>query len=357
MDSHPNACSEYVASVPPELAIPLVETAFHRDRHPGWPHLREHSHAWLLEQRLMPEDIAQNHADGLRYTNLIAGYYVGASSSALEVISDFSIWFFVWDDFHGRCAFHRRDREWQRLERDLHLALGAPERHLHDANPLVAGLADCAHRFNAQLPKRWASRFARHFHAVIEGYSQEYVQRIVGQVPGVEAYKALRCLTFGYWVWLDCLELAAGRELPPEIIAWDEYQRAGLASQEFSGWYNDLCSLPKELAAGEIHNLGICLIHHYGLTPEQAILETRRRIECRVKDFLLAEQQLLHRLQMSDLPPDVDNAVRHCAFNMRNWISSVYWFHHESTRYRVMDWPDSSQPPYVRDTEREAYAP
>jgi epi-isozizaene synthase len=357
MDSHPNACSEYAASVPPELAIPLVETAFHRDRHADWPRLREHSHAWLLAQRLMPVDIAQNHADGLRYTNLIAGYYVGASSAALEMISDFSIWFFVWDDFHGRCAFHRHDQAWQRLKRDLHLALDAPEWHLRDADPLVAGLADCVHRFNAQLPRRWADRFALHFHEVIDGYDQEYAQRIVNQVPDVETYKALRCLTFGYWVWLDCLELAAGCELPPDIIAWDEYRRAGLASQEFSGWYNDLCSLPKELAAGEIHNLGICLIRHDGLSLEQATIETRRRIEERVKDFLLAEQQVLHRLERSGLPPDVDKAVRHCVLNMRNWISSVYWFHHESSRYRVADWQDSSQPPYVHDTESETCAP
>jgi epi-isozizaene synthase len=356
MNSVPNTRSEDTMTVPAELAIPMIETAFRRQRHKDWPRLRKHSHAWLLKQRLMPVDIAQNHADGLRYTNLIADYYVGAPTAALEVISDFSTWFFVWDDVHGRYALLRRDHEWQQLRDELHEVLNAPELHLSNPAPLVAGLADCVRRFNEQLSQRWAHRFALHFHEVIEGYDREYHQRIAGQPPSVEAYISLRCLTFGYRVWLDCLELAAGQELPPEIIGWNEYQRAGMASQEFSGWYNDLCSMPKELAAGEIHNLGICLMHHHGLSLNQAITETRHRIEDRVKDFVLAEQQLLRRLEAAHLPSDVDMTARHCAFNMRNWISSVYWFHHESARYRVEDWQDSSRPPYVSDAESEACA-
>lgn len=356
MNSLPIATSDCTVPVPPDLAIPLVETAFRRHRHKDWPRLREHSHIWLVKKRLMSADAARTHADGLRYTNLIADYYVGAPSAALEVISDFSIWFFVWDDFHGCCALHRRDREWQRLRDSLHEALNSPEFYLHDDDPLIAGLADCVHRFNAQLSERWAKRFAFHFHQVIEGYDWEYNQRIAGLPPSVETYTSLRCRTFGYHVWLDCLELAAGLELLPEVISWDEYRRAGMASQEFSGWYNDLCSIPKELAAGEIHNLGICLMRQHGLSLKQALAEMRQRIEARVNDFLLAEQQVLQRLQATQLPMEIDIATRHCVFNMRNWISSVYWFHHESARYRVEDWQDSSRPPYISAPESKACA-
>lgn len=333
--------------VPRKLAIPRVETAFERHRHESWLALRLHSQAWMLEHRLMPSRIVHQQAEGLRYIDLVAGYYVGAPLPALEAISDFSVWFFVWDDVHGRCAIQRCDQAWRQLKQALALVLQDPHAYVDGADPLTAGLADCVLRFEAQLPGLWARRFALHFRAIIEGYDREYDERIAGRVPSVEEYVALRCLTFGYGVWLDCLELAAGRPLPPWIAAWDEYRRAGLACQEFSGWYNDLCSLPKELAAGEIHNLGISLIHHHGLSADEAIAELRHRIERRVEDFLLAEQQLLDRLAVAALPEDIDRAVRHCVFNMRNWIASVYWFHHESTRYRIDDWQDASQPPYV----------
>ncbi|WNL44237.1 hypothetical protein RKE25_12445 [Dyella sp. BiH032] len=351
MTDHLHAYGGPGIHVPPELSIPLVETAFRRCRHPGWADLRRHSHAWLLQQRLMPVDVARRHIHGLHYTDLIAGYYVGASTAALEAISDFSVWFFAWDDFHGRCAILHRHRAWARLRDVLHAALDAPQRYLDHAEPLVAGMADWMHRFTHLLTPSWAARFGRHFHQIIEGYEQEYGQRVAGRMPALDAYVALRRLTFGYDVWLDCLELAAGQTLPPELLAWDEYRRAGLASQEFSGWYNDLCSLPKEAAAGEIHNLGMCLMHQYGLSLPQAVAETRRRIETRVQDFLQAEAQLLRRLDAATLPTEIDRTARHCVFNMRNWTSSVYWFHHESTRYRVADWQDGARPPYVTDAQ------
>ncbi|MGK9235680.1 hypothetical protein KXS07_28460 [Inquilinus limosus] len=354
MDGTPNSPDPGGVVVPPQLAMPMVEATFPRHLHSYWPELRSRCNAWLVEKRLMPPDAVQAHADGLRYTNLIAGYYVGASPPVLQAIADFSAWFFVWDDRHGRDAALRRDGDWGRLRDALHQATDAPPRHLRHPDPLVAGLADSVDRLQAHLSDRWNARFAGHFHAVIDAYDREYRERIAGTVPTVEDYVALRRHTFGDWVWLDCLELAAGRELPPEIHASDAYLCAGLASQEFCSWYNDLCSFPKELAAGELHNLGISLIHHEGLSVEQATVELRRRTVGRVTDFLRAETEVLRILETTGASPEIEAAVRHCLFNMRNWFSSTYWFHHESGRYRVADWADSALPPYVSDTwERE----
>ena len=46
---------------------------------------------------------------------------------------------------------------------------------------------------------------------------------------------------------------------------------------------------------------------------------------------------------------ELSAAVRACLGNMRNWFSSVYWFHHESGRYMVDSWDDRSTPPYVNN--------
>lgn len=45
----------------------------------------------------------------------------------------------------------------------------------------------------------------------------------------------------------------------------------------------------------------------------------------------------------------MSSAVNACLDNMRNWFSSVYWFHHESGRYMVDNWDDRSTPPYVNN--------
>lgn len=299
----------------------------------------------------MPADKVERHADGLRYTDLMAGYYTEAPDEVLQAIADYSTWFFVWDDRHDRDIVHGRRTAWRLLKERLHAALDDPAGHLGHEDPVVAGLADSVRRLYGFLPGTWNARFARHFHAVIEAYDREFHHRTEGIVPTVGEYLELRRLTFAHRIWTDLLEPGAGCELPDAVRKDPAYRRAALLSQEFAAWYNDLCSLPKERAGGEVHNLGISLIAHEGLTPEEAIVEVRRRAEKCVGEFLDAEQDALRFADGLDdgtvRGKETSAAVRVCVGAMRNWFSSVYWFHHESGRYRVDSWDDRSTPPYV----------
>ncbi|MGY0069678.1 epi-isozizaene synthase [Streptomyces sp. QTS137] len=351
--SHGTTSKPTTIAVPPALFLPVIEAAFPRQLHPYWPKLQEETRAWLLEKRLMPAEKVEEYADGLCYTDLMAGYYTGAADEALQAIADYSAWFFVWDDRHDRDVVHGRSGAWRRLKDHLHTALDRPTDHLRHEDALVAGLADGVRRLYSFLPDTWNVRFARHFHTVIEAYDREFRNRTEGIVPTVEEYLELRRLTFAHWIWTDLLELSAGCELPDSVRKNPSYRRAALLSQEFAAWYNDLCSLPKELAGNEVHNLGISLIAHEGLTPEEAAADVRRRVEECVTEFIDAEQEVLRFADGLDDGTvggkERGVAVRACLENMRNWFSSVYWFHHESGRYRVDSWDDRSTPPYVNN--------
>ncbi|MET8165604.1 epi-isozizaene synthase [Streptomyces sp. NPDC005329] len=340
-------------AVPPSLSLPVIEAAFPRHLHPYWPQLQEKTRSWLLEMRLMSADKVAEYADGLCYTDLMAGFYLGAPDEVMQAIADYSTWFFVWDDRHDRDVVHGRTSSWRRLRFRLHAALDSPAEHLRHPDPLVAGLADSVSRLYSFLPGTWNARFTRHFHAVIGAYDREFHNRIEGRIPGVEEYLALRRLTFAHWIWTDLLEPSAGQELPDSVRKHPAFRRAALLSQEFAAWYNDLCSLPKEIAGDEVHNLGISLITHEGLTLEEAVKEVRRRVDECISEFLVVEKDVL---RLADRLADgtvrgnqLGAAVRSCLGNMRNWFSSVYWFHHESGRYMVDSWDDRSTPPYVNN--------
>lgn len=331
----------------------MIEAAFPRQLHPYWPRLQEKTRTWLLEKRLMPADKVEEYADGLCYTDLMAGYYIGAPDEVLQAIADYSAWFFVWDDRHDRDIVHGRADAWRRLRFELHAALDSPGHHLHHEDSLVAAFADSMVRLYSFLPRTWNARFARHFHAVIDAYDQEFRNRTHGIIPRVEEYLALRRLTFAHRIWTDLLEPSAGCELPDGVRKHPAYRRAALLSQEFAAWYNDLCSLPKEIAGDEVHNLGISLVAHEGLTLEGAVEEVRRRIEECISEFLVTEREAIRFADGLDdgtvRGKELSAAVRACLCNMRNWFSSVYWFHHESGRYMVDSWDDRSTPPYVNN--------
>ncbi|MGW0472697.1 epi-isozizaene synthase [Streptomyces coeruleorubidus] len=351
--SHGTTSTPTTIAVPPSLSLPVIEAAFPRQLHPYWPKCQEKTRVWLLEKRLMPADKVEEYADGLCYTDLMAGYYIGASDEVMQAIADYSAWFFVWDDRHDRDIVHGRPLAWRRLRDRLHSALDSPREHLHHEDPLVAGFADSVLRLYAFLPATWNLRFARHFHAVIDAYDREFHNRTHGIVPTVEEYLRLRRLTFAHWIWTDLLEPTAGCELPDAVRKHPAYRRAALLSQEFAAWYNDLCSLPKEIAGDEVHNLGISLITHERLTLEQAVAEVRSRVESCITEFLDVEQTALRFADgLADgtvRGKELSAAVRACLSNMRNWFSSVYWFHHESGRYMVDSWDDRSTPPYVNN--------
>ncbi|MFE9837264.1 epi-isozizaene synthase [Streptomyces sp. NPDC005551] len=351
--SHGTSSTPTAVAVPPALSLPVIETAFSRQLHPYWPRLQERTRVWLLEKRLMPADKVAEYADGLCYTDLMAGFYMGASDEVLQAIADYSAWFFVWDDRHDRDIVHGRPAAWRALRFQLHAALDSPRDHLHHQDPLVAAFADSVVRLYSFLGGGWNARFAGHFHAVIEAYDQEFHNRTSGTVPTVAEYLELRRLTFAHWIWTDLLEPSAGRELPDAVREHPAYRRAALLTQEFAAWYNDLCSLPKEIAGDEVHNLGISLIQHEGLSLEDAVAEVRRRVEECISGFLAVEKDV-ERLADSLADGTVQGkelsvAVKTCLANMRNWFSSVYWFHHESGRYMVDSWDDRATPPYVNN--------
>src|SRR5690606_23677912 len=166
--SHGTTSTPTTITVPPALSLPVIEAAFPRQLHPYWPKLQETTRAWLLEKRLMPAEKVEEYADGLCYTDLMAGYYIGSPDEVLQAIADFSAWFFVWDDRHDRDIVHGRPTAWRRLKERLHTTLDSPGDHLRREDPVVAGLADSVHRLYAFLPDSWNARFARHFHTVIE---------------------------------------------------------------------------------------------------------------------------------------------------------------------------------------------
>ncbi|MYW67432.1 multidrug MFS transporter [Streptomyces sp. SID8379] len=341
------------AAVPPALALPVIEDAFPRKLHPYWPKLQQRTRTWLLEKRLMPADKVEKYADGLCYTDLVAGYYIGAPDELLAAIADFSAWFFAWDDRHDRDVVHGRTASWRRLAVQLHAATEAPHLHLDHADPLVAGFADCFRRFYGRLSRSWDARFARHFHVVIDAYDEEFRNRMTGKVPTVDEYIGLRRRTFAHWIWIDLLEPVAQYELPTWVRKNEAFMRAALATQDFSAWYNDLCSLPKELAGKELHNLGISLIKHEGISVREAAAEVHRRVEGTVAEFIAAERDIERTASAAEHigahGKELAAAIRSSVENMRNWFSSVYWFHHESGRYQVDTWDDRATPPYITD--------
>lgn len=326
----PRRCRRLVGEA---CRIASIERSFERRFDPHRRALHAHCVRWIGEQSLAPAGSPPADLRALRYPDLVAGYYVGAPPAVLEAIAGLSVWFFVWDDRHDEDARRLRRAAWARLRDALCAVLASPRARVADAEPIVGALSDCIVRIRARLGDAWNRRFTGHLRQMIDAYDDEFRARLAARIPTRDAYMRLRERTFGCEVWLDCLELAAGRALPDAVRAAPPYRLAGRASQQFAALYNDLCSLRKEREAEEIHHLGISLMHHERISLRAAMREMHALASAQVERFPAGQAEPLRFVAASGAPPEIAAAARHCAANMGNWISSVYWFHHESDRY------------------------
>ncbi|WP_267954836.1 terpene synthase family protein [Burkholderia pseudomallei] len=215
--------------------IASLERSFERRFDPHRRALHAHCVRWIGEQSLAPAGSPPADLRALRYPDLVAGYYVGAPPAVLEAIAGLSVWFFVWDDRHDEDARRLRRAAWARLRDALCAVLASPRARVADAEPIVGALSDCiVLRIRAWLSDAWNRRFTGHLRQVIDAYDDEFRARLAAHIPTRDAYMRLRERTFGCEVWLDCLELAAGRALPDAVRAAPPYRLAGPARRSNS---------------------------------------------------------------------------------------------------------------------------
>ncbi|CAJ2716034.1 terpene synthase family protein [Burkholderia pseudomallei] len=215
--------------------IASIERSFERRFDPHRRALHAHCVRWIDEQSLAPAGSPPADLRALRYPDLVAGYYVGAPPAVLEAIAGLSVWFFVWDDRHDEDARRLRRAAWARLRDALCAVLASPRARVADAEPIVGALSDCiVLRIRAWLGDAWNRRFTGHLRQMIDAYDDEFRARLAARIPTRDAYMRLRERTFGCEVWLDCLELAAGRALPDAVRAAPPYRLAGPARRSNS---------------------------------------------------------------------------------------------------------------------------
>jgi hypothetical protein len=175
----------------------------------------------------------------------------------------------------------------------------------------------------------WRARFARHCAAMLSAVEPESRDRRAGLVPTVERYVANRRTVSGGAPLLDLCELSAPRELPPSIYRTRSHQRMRAAATDVMAWTNDIVSVEKETAAGEVHNFVVVLERHQALTRADALRAVTARVLGRVDDYLAAERALVAHVDALD-PDDAFRAtVEYCADSMRHFMAGhVHWCRH-----------------------------
>jgi len=218
-----------------------------------------------------------------RYGRLVGRMYPGADRERSRVIGQAVLWLFLYDDYLAPADPATEQRR-SRLMADLvaqTLDGALRERPMAPVGPLWDLRGDLV----AAVGPQWWQRCASDVRDFAEAIHREACSRSRLQPPAPDEYLELRRGTSGWALLTDLVELAAGTQLSPGVVAQPVYGDLRWAAGDVACAINDLLSLEKELRAGEFHNLVLVIQQARGCDREKARQHVRDLITERLEDY------------------------------------------------------------------------
>ncbi|MFD8086776.1 hypothetical protein ACFV4F_34350 [Kitasatospora sp. NPDC059722] len=261
--------------------------------------------AWADRYGLVDGPRARQRLADTHLGELIARCYPHLRAERLAPLAGWFTWAFVIDDLYdGReCAKAARAAGHTRTTLRMLAALpmipdGSSARgnrrtaRARSMPPLAAELAEVWRRLAGRQSLQWQLRFIGHMGQFLDAFRYEAANRERRHVPALSGYTQLRRASGGITPSLDLLEYAAGQEVPALLHESEQLRTMVNKAADVVVWVNDVLSLRKELAVGEVTNGVLAVGRELGCGMQDAIDHVYRKVARDVGVFLRAEESL-----------------------------------------------------------------
>jgi hypothetical protein len=308
------------------------------------PHIdaaRRHLERWVRDYGLIRKASAAQRFTRADFAWFAGRTYPTADENDLELVADCFAWLFLLDDQLDDGSVGRDLSRVRSLQYELASILLGP--HRTTTSPatnddtasvgLVKALVDLWARLDGRTTVEWRSRFVGHVAKSALAAEWEAENRIRGAVPDERTYIENRRHTGAIYVCMDLIEIVERINIPDAVYSSQLFSDALNAACDVVCWTNDICSLDKEHALGEHHNLVSIFEHTKGLNRDQAVARVMQAIAAAVGRFLELEPDLL-RVFGSDR-----DAVSRYLAGMRSWMRGNVDWSLTTRRYRELGIP------------------
>ncbi|MFJ4487046.1 terpene cyclase [Streptomyces longwoodensis] len=299
---------------------------------PGLDAARRHHLDWVRRTGLAADDRSLAWYVSWDMPRLAALGFPHARGPALDLLADAMGFFFVFDDqFDGPLG--RDPAAADRVCRTLiDIAHGAPPPP--GADPCTAAFADIRARSTDGAHPAWTARTAHEWEYYFAAQAHEARGRLRGTPADLATYLEVRRGVAATDLPLSLGERAAGLAVPASAFHSPELRLMRRAAIDVTLMCNDVYSLEKEEARGDMDNLVLVLERARHLTRGRALTAARGEVTRRLRRFdRLAAQvpALCTQLALTEREQaDVAAYVR----VMTAWMSGYHTWQTETHRYR-----------------------
>lgn len=313
----------------PARLNPHVETA------------RAHTRAWAHDMGILDADLGiwdEDRLDAMDYGLLCAYTHPDAPAAELDLITDWYVWVFFFDD-HFLETFKRGGDLAGAKEYLDRLAAFMPVRPTggvpEPENPVERGLADLWARTVPAMSADWRARFAESTANLLDESLWELANINAGRVANPIEYIEMRRKVGGAPWSANLVEHAAGAEVPAAIAASRPMRVLRDTFSDGVHLRNDLFSYEREVGdEGELSNGVLVFERFLGYDTQRAADAVNDLITSRLHQFentALTELPLLFEEHGLDLKSRID--VLAYVKGLQDWQSGGHEWHMRSSRY------------------------
>ncbi|MGW9375920.1 terpene synthase family protein [Streptomyces xanthophaeus] len=306
------------------------------------PHLegaRVHTRQWARDLGMLEGSGVweQRDLDSHDYALLCAYTHPDCDSDALDLVTDWYVWVFFFDDHFLEMYKRSQDREGARdyLERlaafmPMDLADGFPEA----TNPVEAGLADLWTRTVPAMSMDWRERFSVSTKNLLNESMWELANINIGRISNPLEYIEMRRKVGGA-PWSAGLIEYVSAEVPARIAHSRPLAVLRDAFSDAVHIRNDIFSYQREVAdEGELSNAVLVLETFLDCTTQEAAETSNDLLTSRLQQFEhTALSEIPQLIADHALDPAEAAAILAYAKGLQDWQSGGHEWHMVSSRY------------------------
>ncbi|MGP4093866.1 terpene synthase family protein [Nonomuraea sp. KM90] len=337
-----------------EMPIPYQPAPARLSPHADGAHV--HSLAWARGMGLFDCEDGRGERvwdeerfDSMRIPLLAAYCHPDAAPEKLNLVSDWYVWMFWFDDHFAR-TFKRpgaRQQAKEYLDRLRRFTPVGSAGTASPANPAERGLADLWARTLPGTSTGWRRRFAGSAQSLVQGCLRELENMRDGRVPNPIEYIGLRRASGGAPWAADLVEYAIDAEVPDRIAGTRPVRVLRDTFSDGVHLLNDLYSYRREIEEeGEVDN-GVLVLERFLRCGTQEAAD-------RVNDLRTSRLRQFENTALTELPPVVEECgadpgergrvVRYVQ-GLQDWQSGSCEWHRRSSRYAASERPPVGRAP------------
>ncbi|WP_157431955.1 terpene synthase family protein [Actinomadura hibisca] len=313
------------------------------------PHLegtRAHSRDWSYAMGFLGEPgeapgggpvWTEADYDAHDYALLTAYTHPDTSGPLLDLVNDWYVWVFYFDDHF--LEVYKKTRDLEGAKRYLARLPDFMPPHggtmPEPVNAVERGLADLWSRTAPLMSPGWLERFAESTYNLLLESAWELANISDERVPNPVDYVAMRRKVGGAPWSADLVEVALGGEVPDRVAALRPLRVLKDTFSDAVHLRNDIFSYQRETEEeGEVNNGVLVMERFFGTDPQRAADITN--------DLLTSRMQQFENTAVVELPPLLDehgldaaervNVLRYVQ-GLQDWQSGGHEWHMRSSRY------------------------